>query len=280
MKKDTKSNLKHRYSKKQFLIACVLLIFIIVIIQTLGRYIIDRVKNTYSESIEFYFYSDKLREDNPIYQFENWNGVDNYPIAIGMNSMKNDLLSTSYDISYNISYTCSSNIICQPSKTNSIIYSSNNIDSFNVLITPNGMLNTGDKATIEITATTSAPYAKTLQATFVLVVVSEEFSYEIIDSPSNPYLVLNVRNATPSPVTIDLSFDPDDILLDMTGNDYSMFSGVTYATKGSFSYINGVTFTLPALSSDTIRFYKVNKLLDYTYPGVAPTPIITVTEVI
>jgi len=210
----------------------------------------------------------------------NWKiglGVDPYTIGISVNSRKNDILATSYDINYQIAITsCSSNITCQLSKSTGIIYTSNNIDSFNVVITPNTLLNSGDSVFVEITAKTLEPYEKIIKATFRLVVAYQEFAYEISDSTQSPYLTLNMTNTHPVPNTVKLTFDPSYVVLDMTSSANINFLTTTYINKGSFNYINSVSFLMGALSSESIRFYKIDDTANYTYPIVNPTSIVTV----
>ena len=245
---------------------------------------VNTAKDTYSESKEFYFYSDKLTEDNPEYQIENWSGVDPYVIAINVSSMKNDLLFTTYDVNYEISCTPSNNnIICQLSKNQGIIYSETNggtnMDSFSLIITPNALFNTGDSATVEITAKTTEPYEKVLKATITLVVAHEMFSYEIIDSFNNPYLTLNMINSMPTGVNVQLVFDPQDVVLDVTSSGHLTFTSTNYTAKGGFNYISDVSFDLNGYSSETIRFYKIDRSADYTYPITNPSSIINVTAI-
>ena len=281
------NNKMNKYSKKQFIIVCIFVVFAVSLLQILGRYVVNNIRNFYTESEEFYFYSDKLTEDNQVYQIDNWSGIENYTISIGMNSIENELLTASYNIDYEIEVTSSNNILCQLTKdgqafannTTRRILNDTNRDSFNVVITPNTVLKTGDVATVEIKATTNEPYQKTIRATFKLVVEHVHFSWEIIDSPSNPYLILSMTNTTPQATSITLSFNPNNVLLDMASSDYSKFSSTNYTPINSYNYISGVTFNLGALSSDTIKFYKVNKLADYTYPGLNVTPIINVQNI-
>ena len=60
-------------------------------------------------SKEFYFYSDKLSENTSVFEVDNWSGVDDYNITIDMNSRKNNLEKTSYDIEYSVKANCETN---------------------------------------------------------------------------------------------------------------------------------------------------------------------------
>lgn len=311
MEKSNKRRKWNKYNKKLFIIFIMTGIFISTIIFISGRYVVNSVRETFSKSKEFYFYSDKLSKNNPSYQIENWSGIDNYVITINMSSRENNLVATSYDINYNISYIASSNIICQLSKQSGTIYSTTNTDSFTLIITPNATFHNGDRVFVEITAKTTAPYEKTLKGRFTLVVGQEQFSYTIEDSANSPYLMLNMTNTlsyykvaqafgtysigdrinieTYLTLTeadkqkcyskiITLTFDPNDVVLDMTDDNYLNRLSITSTTKNSYNYINSLSFKIDALSSVGVRFYKMNQEMDYTYPG-SSNPIITVTNI-
>lgn len=170
MRKKSKYDIIKNYNFKQIAILFILVIFTISFVSVLARYVVKKISNFYTYSQEFYFDSDKLKEDNPVYQLENWPGVDPYTITINMNSYGNNLLKTSYDIEYEISYVCSNNAICQISKQDNkgVISANTNTDFFNVIITPNTALKPEDIVSITITATTKEPYKKDLRGKILL----------------------------------------------------------------------------------------------------------------
>ena len=303
---------RRKYNRRQIIIACIIIIYGISLVSIMGRYVVKNVSGFFNKTKEFYFNSDKLGTDNPTYQIENWSGIDNYTITINMNSIQNNLVATPYDIDYEISYSCSSNIICQLSKQSGKILGETNTDSFNLIIIPNAQLKTGDKVFVQITAKASSPYEKTLQGRFTLVVGQENLYYEIVDEPNSPYLKFNITNTLSyykvqqafdafqvgERLTIDtylslseenknkcystivtLNFDPDDVVLDMTDSNYLNATNVTTTQKDSFNYINSLTFKVDAISSVQVRFYKQDKTMDYTYPIINNNPIVTFTNI-
>ncbi len=308
MQKERKS--KSIYKKQQIIIILVLALCFITLVSAFGRYVLNGINNFFVRTKEFYFYSDKLKENSPIYQIDNWTGIDPYTITVNMNSMENNLKKATYDISYDITYECTSNAICQLSKTSGIIPATSNSDYFNLVITPNTGLTTGDKVTVVITATSSSRYTKTLSARFTLVVGQESLSYEIVDSESNQYLDLNITNtlsyykvetafdsynvgdridvdtyltlsdankAKCYSALITLSFDPNEVLLDMTNTNYLNAISTTTTNIDGSNYINGMTFKVEPISSAVVRFYKIDVSKDYTYPIINSTSIIGVT---
>lgn len=309
-----KKSIIKKYNLKQIIILFVLVVFAISFVSVLARYVLKRVNNFYTTSKEFYFDSDKLKEDNPVYQLENWPGVDPYTITINMNSYGNNLLKTSYDIDYQISYSCSNNALCQISKQDNKgkISANTNSDFFNLVITPNTTLKPGNVVSVTVEASTEEPYKKTLKARFYLIVGDDDFSYEITDEAGSQYLELRVTNTisyykvkeafdnynvndrinteTYLELTdenkqkcystmVNLVFNPDDILLDMTNTNYLNADNITNTIKNNYNYITGIEFKMDPLSSAVVRFYKVDVTKDYTYPNTTgQAPIITVTN--
>jgi len=299
-----------QYKKKQLLILFALAICLCSFIIIFGRYVTNDVKNFFVRSKEFYFYSDKLNEDISIFQIDNWSGVDDYILTINMNSRKNNIEATSYDIGYDIKYTCSDNVICQLSKTEGIIRSDTNTDFFNLTITPNTQLDTGDKVIVEIEATSKTNYTKTIKGRFTLVVGKENLSYQITDSSQSPYMELSLTN-TLSYYIVDeafdgykigqkidgdtylalsdenkrkcyssvatIRFDPNEILLDITNENYAKATNIETITIDDKKYINSLTIGIDAISSINLRFYKREVEQDYTYPNINNSSIVKIT---
>lgn len=308
MRKENKT--KSIYKKQQIIILLILALCFITLTATFGRYVLNGINNFFVRTKEFYFYSDKLKENLAVYQIDNWTGIDPYTITINMNSIENNLKKATYDISYDISYECTSNVTCQLSKTSGVILADSNSDYFNLIITPNVGLKTGDKVSVEITVTSTAQYTKTLKAKFTLVVGQESLSYEIVDAKSNRYLDLNITNTLSyykvetafgsynvgDKIDVDtyltlsdadkekcysalitLKFDPKKVLLDMTNTNYLNAIQTTTTNIDGSNYISGMTFKVEPISSAVVRFYKIDINQDYTYPIINSKSIIDVT---
>lgn len=311
-KKRYQFKIKNNLKKTQILLIMAILICIISFIVIFGRYLTNNVNDFFVRSKEFYFYSDKLEEDTAVFQVDNWSGVDDYVITVNMNSRKNNLKAASYDIGYTISYTCSDNAICQLSKTEGIIYSNNNSDYFNLTITPNRQLETGDKVVVEIEAKSTAKYQKTLKGKFTLVVGKEKLSYQITDKPQNPYMELSLTNtlsyyivneafgnysvnnkididtylalteenkAKCSSAIVTITFNPEQVLLDITNESYSKAKNIETTTVNGKTYINKFTILIDAISSTDLRFYKVDVSKDYTYPNGNEPSVLSITSI-
>lgn len=285
------------HNRKRFILICLLFIFLLPLTTSFGRYTLNNIKEFFNRSREFYFYSDKLGKDNPLFLIDNWSGVDDYTIIINMNSRENNILGAKYDINYNISYTCTNNAICTLSKTAGVIPASSNTDTFTLVVTPNAKLDTGDEVKISITAIADSMYEETITGEFVLRVGKEDITYKIEDSENSPYLNVNITNTKSfyvvdeafdtyekgTSLTIDqylaltaekqnkchsaiitINFNPSLVVMDMTNSNYLNATQVSKTTLNGYEYINGITFKVDAISSTTLRLYKVNVSQNYT----------------
>ena len=301
-----------KYKIKQIILSLGILLSLVSIVVIFGRYVTSSINNFFVRTKEFYFYSDKLSDGNPaVYQIDNWSGVDSYVITINMNSRKNNIKAASYDIGYEIKYTCTDNAICQLSKTEGTIYSTTNTDYFNLTITPNRQLKTGDKVTVEIEVNSTSQYKKTLKGKFTLVVGKENLSYQITDSKQNPYLELRLTNTLSYYVVneafgqykvgdkidsekylalqdsekdkcysalVTIEFDPNKVLFDITNEVYKEATNIKTTVVDGKTYISGLTLSMESSSSKDIRFYKVDVSKDYTYPNGTAQSIIKISS--
>ena len=289
-----------KYKRNQIIIVTLIALSLLSFIIIFGRYLTSNVSNFFVRSKEFYFFSDKLSEDTSIYQVDNWYGVDVYIITFNMNSRLNNIESATYDIGYDISYTCSDNAICQLSKTQGIIKADTNSDFFNLTITPKTQIKNGDKVIFDEVVNTTAPYKKTLKGRFTFVVGKEKLTYQITDKSQDPYMLLSITNTLTyytikeafdsfhvgDRIDIDtylslsedkqskcysaevkIEFNPREVLFDVTNSAYSDATNITTTNIDGKTYINGFTIKIDAISSREIRFYKVDVNKDYTYPN-------------
>ncbi len=277
---------------------------------TYGRYIYTEIRNYYLSSKNFYFNSDKLKDNMARYQIDNWSGVDSLNIIINLNSQKNNKLASDSDITYNISFTCSDNVTCTSSKTNGTILVPGNTDYFVMTITPNTVLQENDKVTMYLEASATSPYTKTISGFFTINIGIPGLSYEISDVSNRPYLLVNITNTidyykviTPfdnyqsqekidintylnltdenkdkcASAIITLKFDPNIVILDMASSAYLKAFNIKTIHINSYDYVSEISFKMDALSSEVVNFYKKDTQIDYTYPFVNDTSIINVS---
>lgn len=295
-----------KYGKKVYILLGILVIISLITL-TYGRYIYNEVRDFYLASKNFYFTSDKLTTNRAIYQVDNWSAVDPYTITINLSNSKNNLVHSSSDINYEVSYVCSSNVLCNVNETGGVLYTDEKTSSFNAVLTPNTIFEVGDEAFIEITVKSTYPYKKTLTGRFILKVGKSGLSYSIDDKVSRPYLNFNITNTIDyylvkeafddyevndridrltyialSDVNkrkclsakITLRFDPNVVIFDMTNSVYLKKENYTTVNIDGYDYVNSITFRMDSESSELVRFYKTDVTRDYTYPIVNDNSII------
>ena len=302
---------KFKLNKKiVFLGIAIVLCLIMVIFNpvTIARYVYNAIRNYYLETQDFYFNSDKMSLNNSLYQIDNWDGVEDFSVTFNMNSIKNNLVVSKSDISYNLSYTCSSNVVCTASKNNGVIDAQSNRDYFIINIHPIVSLQEGDSVWLNVSSTSISPYVQTISGRIQLNVGIPGLTYEIMDEANRPYLNFSLTNTfdfykviraygnhavgeeisssayrnLPSSekenyasALITLSFDPHVVLLDLTSEFYQDAVSHSEVTIDGYQYVNSITFKVNPISSEMIRFYKKNASMNYTYPYGTNTPIIS-----
>ena len=302
--------MKKRKRNKGLIIIGSIVAFIAILFlfkPSFARYIYNGIKNYYYESQRCYFNCDKLSDDEAIFQLDNWDGVNSFNVTYNMDSFKNNFIAAESDITYNITYSCSSNVTCTINKQTGLIPSNTHTDFFIVNITPNVMLHEGDSVTLNVSVSSTSPYTKTLSGVVRLNVGVPGISYEIEDKANRPYLDFNITNtlnyyrvvnafgsynsgdvleeevynnlsssekANCTSALIRLTFDPNVILLDITSDFYdNAYSNTTQLIDGK-EYVNGIIFGVDPITSISIRFYKVEASNNYTYPFVNPSSVI------
>ena len=297
-----------KIKKKHIIIISVILILLSITF-SYGRFIYNGIRNYYLSTKSFYFNSDKMSDDEAYYQLDNWSGVDPVTITFNMDSKKNNLVASPDNIEYDINYECSTNVTCVASKESGLIMNGTHTDNFTITMTPNTNLYEGDYIELEVSASATEPYTKTISGRFKINVGEIGLSYEIQDEPGRAYLDFNITNTldyykvlTPfgthnqndkieiseylslSPenkrkcasAVINLSFDPSVLRLDMTNEAFlQAITNSSSLMSDGYDYLNSVTFGVEALSSTSVRFYKLNTNNNYTYPFVTNTPIVT-----
>lgn len=286
--------------KKKILIVLIILLCLPISF-TLGRFVYNKVLDLYFTSKNFFFESDKLTVDGAVYSLDYWNGVDPYNVVINLNSFKNNELKSTSDVTYEINYTCSSEIICNTTKDKGTIYSDTNTDSLTITMTPNSIFKDGDSVVLKVEAKSLSPYEKTLSAEFELVVGKYGLSHEIVDSRNNVYMELKITNTLDyytvkesfdgysvgdrissddyaslsvqnkdkcASAIITLKFNPDVIYTDNNNTTFLNSYNVKTEKIDGFDYINEFTFKMDSTSSTVVKFYKKDVTKNFTGTNV------------
>lgn len=298
-----------REHKKISITVLVTLLVILIVGFAYGRYLYNIINNYILETKAFYFNSSVLGINNNKYLVNNWDGVNNYTLTINVNNMKNSLVYTKHDITYDVYVECSSNATCTVNKNSSVIYENDHNDSYVITVAPNHPIGENEEVTVYTRATSTTPFTKSLDATYTLSTAKSNFTYEIIDRAGSKYLELNISNALTFykvetafgnysvgdqlsldeyaalsatdkakcySAIVELSWNPNLIYLDMTADEYLRKTSETTTQINGFNYVNKFVYKLDAISSSRIIFYKPDISLDYTYPITNNTSIVTV----
>lgn len=291
--------MKRKINKKK-LIICIIILIILTSSPVFGRYIYNSVKDLYLKSRNFSFSSDLLTTAGKTYKYSNWSGVDTYEIDFQLYSYENELSLFSYEgdgLGYTV--TCT---VDDPTKatvhvgteageaTNtSYIPNLTNVKDVKVYLRPTGNLVDGDTVKLTITASTSEPYVKTISATFIIrIAIHSNVTYSIDDSEGSIYATLKLINTASESTKLGLTFRPYYLRIDET-NPYcenalvkeyvtvtETIKQVTTNEDGDevvedvevdVQYINYIVIEMEPEDVATIRFYKQDTSVDYTYPG-------------
>lgn len=265
-------------------------IFLIVVLVTLavfGRFIYNSVREAYFTSKQFFFTSDILTVNGAHYQYDNWGGVDVYSIPIELYSYSNKLSRIDYDLGYTITceslsdkISCSINTEDGGTSATGTIYAKlndapNNVSTVTILVKPLAQLNVGEEVKLKVKARTEVPYIKEISCEFSLKTrTASESTYSIEDVTNRDYALLKLVNENETSAQVTLEFDPTKVRLDLNNEIYQNYT--TIETNGN-GYVKKIVFNMVEESAKNVKFYKVDKTQNYSYPGVPDTSIISVT---
>lgn len=268
------------------LVTIIFVIFVITILSTLpsfARYIYNDLKDLYFTSKEFYFTSNLLSSNTFEYSYANWGGTEIYEIECKLYSYANELLKLDYDLDYQITCTvpeeyrdkikCAVNSTQVPegyagsASDDGTIYCSTNIDTAKIYVIPITTVSEGESVKIQISAKTQSPYQKTISCNIELQVQTQGNSFIIEDEENKSYALLKLTNSVEEETQITLEFDPEELRLDLNDEIYNEQAYIETKTIDGGAFVKKITFTMPKESSKNIKFYKVDKSKNYSYPN-------------
>lgn len=279
------------------LVTVIFVIFLIAVLSTLpsfARYIYNDLKDLYFTSKEFYFTSNMLTTNTSTYTYTNWGGTDTYELECKLYSFANELLKLDYDLDFEITCTvpeayrdkirCGINSTTEPVgydgtiSSEEIIYASTNVATVKFYVIPLVNIEEGDSVKIQISAKTTSPYEKTISSDVVLKVQNQGNSFTIVDEENQSYALLKLTNSIETDANITLTFDPAELRIDM--NDEIIEDATVGATKtiDDGSFVKKITIKMPKESAKNIKFYKVDKTKNYSYPQGNTDSAITISN--
>ena len=207
---------------------CIFLIVLLLALSVFGRYIYNSAREAYFTARQFFFSSNILSVEGSEYQYDNWTGVDTYPIEIELYSYNNKLSRIDYDLQYTITceslsekISCSINTEDGGTSATGTIYATlngtpNNVSRVAILVKPLAQINVGEEVKLKVTAKTEEPYQKEISCEFSLKMkLSGQTSYSIEDVANRDYALLKLVNPDESGAQVTLTFDPTKVRLDL-----------------------------------------------------------------
>lgn len=148
-----------------------------------------------------------------------------------------------------------------------------------IFVTPLKSLAPSESVTIDVTASTSVPYQKTIKGRFTLKPETQGTNtWSIEDVANREYAILKLSCPNDSS-TVTLEFDPTVLRIDTNDEIYINRDDTlteTIVIEGK-NYVKKFVFDLPAETTRYVKFYKVNMTQNYTNAGVPATSPIKVT---
>lgn len=277
-----------KFNKKNIIIM-VLIVFIAVIgflAITYGKYIADSTWNYYLKAKGFYFTSDNLSEDGTNNINNLWDGNS---VHFNINNYLNEELSTGYDIDYEVICTISgdaatySECKLDGTESNTAIgtlsstFACSNVTGDSVDVSSydeetcelGGYIWKAQKATkdsyfdvsltnesyeledviVNITVTSTSPYAKTLTGTFNLYKINTDSGSILLDYDAyDSYDRLIITNTYTTDKCLSLTWNSDDL--------YIGTSNYIESNTDENGYINNIKFALTSKNNISYTFYK------------------------
>lgn len=283
--------MKAKINKKKIIISIVILIMLITL-PTFGRYIYNNARDLYLKSQNFSFSSNLLTTTGKSYKYANWSGVDDYELDLQLYSYENELSLFTYEgsgLAYSLTCTVEDSskatahieTTAGTSTATGYIPNTTNVKDIKIYIKPTENLEVGDTVKVNVTASTTVPYQKTITATFNIKVTEQGVTYSIEDEETSIYATLKLVNTKSETNTITLSWDPSKVVIDVTNEYYENRNSNkdTYQNVDGVEYVKSITFDMEASDVKNIRFYKKDINADYTYPGgTYGSMVVSITE--
>lgn len=280
---------KRKLNKFKVGIVIIIIIAVVFSLSVFGRYLYNTAREAYFTARQFYFSSNILLAGTGAhYTYTNWDGEAAFPIEFELYSYLNEISKLDYDLEYTVTCTtndtdkvrCTVNSIAE-SATNTAtgtIFATTNTSKAIVYVTPITDIEEDESVTVIITASTTEPYQKTISGEFIIVAENQgTTSYSIKDVTNRDYAIFEITNISNAPIQYTIEFDPRELRIDMNDEIYVNRKQEVTTTIGGKSYVKKIVFDLSAETTRRVKFYKVDKSQNYTYPGVDDVSAIQVS---
>lgn len=178
-----------------------------------------------------------------------------------------------------LKYGLNSNEDNAPTTITGTIPATTNTSKLGIFVTPIEPLEKGDSVTIEVTASTSVPYQKTIKCKFTLKPeLQGANTYSIEDAENMDYAILKMTCPN-NEASVVIELDATKVRIDTNDEIYINRDDTKTETTtiNGKKYVKKIVFVLPAETTRYVKFYKVDKTQNYTYTGVESNCPIKVT---
>ena len=299
--------------KKKYILLVLGVLIISLISLTLAKYITEDYHGYYINAKDFTFTSNILSNSagQNMHVIDNWSGVGAFDVTFDLSTKRNNLYYMDYDVPYEVYYDCPDTVVCTLSKTSGVIYASDptHTDTVTLHVQPIQTFYENTMLVFSVAAKSTFPYEKNLNATFCYFVAHSGLSYTITDY-GPVYAKLTITNAVSyctvnedfgdyevgdlidieiykgltseekakcTGTRVEISFDPNDLLIDTTDNVIEERNFMT-TYIGATPYIDSLETEIAPMSAIDIKFYKTDPTANYTYTG-ANQSAISVTQI-
>lgn len=158
-----------------------------------------------------------------------------------------------------------------------------NVSKITVYVIPKDGVEIGLNETVkvQVTASTSVPYQKTLSCEFTIKAATlGSNTYSIEDEVGRDYALLKLT-CPGAASTVTISYDPKQLRVDSNDEVYVNCVAAQTVMENTYGdgklYVKKFVYNMPGETTKYVKFYKVDKSENYTYPGVEAYSAIQVT---
>lgn len=234
---------------KRYILSILLLVAIVLIARSFGKYVIEKKDTHVQESSGFYFESEIADTgEGKEYAINNWDGNDTNNIDFGIRNFTNSLLNTKDDIIFKIAASAKKNaelvnVKIYDSSDNEILQNQelkitgkdNNESKYQLRIEPKESIEEGKEIDVELTIFSSNPYTKELKSSIKFIVKkNKNYEASLINSINGEYVTLNVKAISPDK-DLKIEYDNSKLVLDSSSNLTNDVSITTNGQTNSFT---------------------------------------------
>lgn len=260
-KKDMKRNILKDHKKFVIYSSIFMLVAILLVTKTLGKYVLKQSDSQSVVATKFYFESNALSIDGKDNDFYNWNGKDSYELNFDIFNFEDELRYNSQEISYSINIETDSNINVQcfindvETNNGTLANGKQTTDKIKLIITPNSTI--ANTETFNVYVASNLPYTKTLSGTFNIMVNEKNYDVNLINESDYEKLIITTYEYTNN---LKIKYSTEKLML-YSDNMKTLDDGIILTVEKNSNYqIEFIKLTSDQieLGSDDIRVEELN----------------------